>query len=235
MKEQFFELVLPRQCCIGHVDVKFSLHSSASKPNVCVSLVRPWCLPSVRTAVGSGWHKSKKPFVGGGVGKQEHVLCGPVGLDTGMDSSARQGRVVLTSAELINIKSRTLFLVFKPSKQSADSASIAAASELKGCECLDEVSVTFRKFKVNHPHSLQQRLAMLGNQTFHKDLIEAVCTPQQVLAAASNGNDLADLQKTALNLLCWIAGVSVNCQVRFVTYIFIAKFYYKWNFVHSRL
>lgn len=150
--------------------------------------------------------------------KQEHVLCGPVGLDTGLDSSSRQGRVVLTSAELINTKSRTLFLVFKPSNQSVDMASIATASELKGCECLDEVSVTFRKFKVSHPLSLQQRLAMFGNQTFHKELVQAVCTPQQILASDSNGSDIVDLQKVALKLLCWIAGVSVNSQVGLVEY-----------------
>ena len=198
------------------MDIKFSLHSSASKANVSVSLVRPTCPSAVRAATITSKQGGKKPFLVCGMMKQEHVLCGPVGLDTGLDSSSRQGRVVLTSAELINTKSRTLFLVLKPSNQSADTASIAAASELKGCECLDEVSVTFRKFKVSHPLSLQQRLAMLSTQTFHKDLIEAVCTPQKAVGSPSFGSNYADLQKVALNLLCWIAGVSVNSQIRFV-------------------
>ncbi|XP_038074812.1 baculoviral IAP repeat-containing protein 6-like [Patiria miniata] len=40
-KEHLFELVLPKSCCVGHVDVKFNLHSSCpSAPRIYLTLLK---------------------------------------------------------------------------------------------------------------------------------------------------------------------------------------------------
>ncbi|XP_022103686.1 baculoviral IAP repeat-containing protein 6-like [Acanthaster planci] len=40
-KEHLFELVLPKSCCVGHVDVKFSLHASCpSAPRIYLTLLK---------------------------------------------------------------------------------------------------------------------------------------------------------------------------------------------------
>ncbi|XP_059477801.1 baculoviral IAP repeat-containing protein 6 [Neocloeon triangulifer] len=134
--EHVFELTLPRSCCVGHVDVKFSLHS----------------LPSMATEIqvtllklnSSGIGKKDKPgsravddginfkFSGNPVTSEEYssehnteVLCGPVNMMSSLDLSGLSGIVTLTSPALLVTRSRTLLIhikaIFAPSDKSMSS------------------------------------------------------------------------------------------------------------------
>ncbi|ESP03095.1 hypothetical protein LOTGIDRAFT_157060, partial [Lottia gigantea] len=124
--EHLFEIVLPKPCCVGHVDIKFSLHSVL--PNIEVTLLRQnignihkqaqdepsKSAPDVRSK-SSNSEKSSNPVISP-VFLDSHnaeILCGPIKLSNCLDLSGNTGIVSLTSPQLLNSKPRSLLIHIK--------------------------------------------------------------------------------------------------------------------------
>lgn len=191
-KEQV-EIVLPRYCHVGHVDIRFSLSPMTTQPVTNVYLVKPPYPSSFKLS-----HKSfplplpehHKKGILASAQEQNTIMCGPVNLKMGLDSTGRHGRVTLTSPELIKYSSRILLLVFDNCGPGED---------------LSEVSVTVTRFKNNFPAECHKLRSSLLEDSSHRLLdIVVGCEPVQGAARADDG------RKLALELLCWIAGVNVN-------------------------
>ncbi|KAG7200149.1 hypothetical protein KM043_000587 [Ampulex compressa] len=142
--EHVFELTLPRSTSgnIGHVDVRFSLHSFCQElPTIQVTLLKQ----NIRRI---GYHKSpltpvderidfsigndqkaENPVITEEYQRQHNteILCGPIDLHRSMDLSCRSGSVTLTSPKLFRSKARTLLVHIKaltdPTKDGASAKS----------------------------------------------------------------------------------------------------------------
>ena len=194
-KEQVVELVLPRYCHVGHVDIRFSLSPMTTQPATNVYLVKPPYPGSFKPN-----HKSFTPLVAEHLKKgiltsareQNTIVCGPVNLKLGLDSTGRHGRVTLTSPELVKSSSRILLIVLDSCGPNED---------------LTEVSITLTRFKNNFSADCHKlRSSLLEDSS--KRLLDIVVGSQPVLGATK----VNDGRKLALELLCWIAGIHVNCN-----------------------
>ncbi|KAK6180714.1 hypothetical protein SNE40_008714 [Patella caerulea] len=137
--EHMFEVVLPKPCCVGHVDIKFSLQNlCASQPNIEITLLRQnignihkqaqdgpavssKSTPDVK-AKGSNSDKMINPVITRAFleSLNAEILCGPVKLSNCLDLSGNTGIVSLTSPQLLNSKPRSLLIHLKgfPNKPS---------------------------------------------------------------------------------------------------------------------
>ncbi|XP_032409947.1 baculoviral IAP repeat-containing protein 6 isoform X3 [Xiphophorus hellerii] len=91
------------------------------------------------------------------------------------------------------------------------SAQSKKVENLRGCDLLQEVSVTIRKFKkTSVPKERVQRCAMLQFPDFHEKLLDVLCHQLE----GSPANEHA--QSLILDILCWLAGVFSNgpCSIR---------------------
>uniref|UniRef100_A0A8P4KP11 Baculoviral IAP repeat containing 6 n=1 Tax=Dicentrarchus labrax TaxID=13489 RepID=A0A8P4KP11_DICLA len=82
---------------------------------------------------------------------------------------------------------------------------------LRGCDLLQEVSVTIRRFKkTSIPKERVQRCAMLQFLDFHEKLLDALCRRTECSPATEHAQSLI------LDILCWLAGVFSNgpCSLR---------------------
>ena len=192
-KEQVAEIVLPRYCHVGHVDVRFSLSPMTTQPATNVYLVKPPYPSSFKLS-----HRSyplplperQKKGILASAREQNTIVCGPVSLKMGLDSTGRHGRVTLTSPELIKYSSRILLLVFDSCGPGED---------------LAELSVTVARFKNNFPGECHKlRTSLLEDSSQRLLDIVVGCEPVQGAVKPDDG------RKLALELLCWIAGVYVN-------------------------
>ncbi|KAL8592605.1 hypothetical protein ACOMHN_026535 [Nucella lapillus] len=131
--DHLFEIVLPKPCCVGHVDLKFTLHPLCSTaPNIEVTLLKQ--------NIGSMGRQIQSPAVNHGAGQSEmedkeninyvldpaflqknnaEILCGPVKLANCL--SGNGGLASLTSSKLLNSKPRSLLLHLKGFKNREDS------------------------------------------------------------------------------------------------------------------
>ncbi|XP_055083393.1 baculoviral IAP repeat-containing protein 6 isoform X2 [Periophthalmus magnuspinnatus] len=76
---------------------------------------------------------------------------------------------------------------------------------LRGCDLLQEVSVTIRRFKkTSITKERVQRCAMLQFPDFHERLLETLCRSQEGVACTEHAQSLI------LDILCWLAGVFSN-------------------------
>ncbi|TKS85134.1 Baculoviral IAP repeat-containing protein 6 [Collichthys lucidus] len=76
---------------------------------------------------------------------------------------------------------------------------------LQGCDLLQEVSVTIRRFKkTSIPKERVQRCAMLQFLDFHEKLLDALCQWTEGSPATEHAQSLI------LDILCWLAGVFSN-------------------------
>ncbi|XP_078504876.1 dual E2 ubiquitin-conjugating enzyme/E3 ubiquitin-protein ligase BIRC6 isoform X3 [Lissotriton helveticus] len=76
---------------------------------------------------------------------------------------------------------------------------------LRGCDLLQEVSVTIRRFKkTSTPKERVQRCAMLQFSDFHERLINILCKNTEDSLATEQAQSLV------LDILCWLAGVHSN-------------------------
>ncbi|CAH2249468.1 baculoviral IAP repeat-containing 6 [Pelobates cultripes] len=76
---------------------------------------------------------------------------------------------------------------------------------LRGCDFLQEVSVTIRRFKKTCiPKERVQRCAMLQFSEFHEKLLNTLCKK------TDDGLATEHAQSLALDILCWLAGVHSN-------------------------
>lgn len=197
-KEQVVELVLPRYCHVGHVDIRFSLSPMTTQPTTNVYLLRPTYPSSFKPnhkAFTLPLAEHQKKGILSSAQEQDTIVCGPVNLKLGLDSTGRHGRVTLTSPRLIKSSSRILLIVFDSCGPSED---------------LSEVSVTVTRFKNNSPPECHKlRSSLLENGAIQ--LLEVVVKPEPVVGAVR----VSDGRKLALDLLCWIAGVWVNYKTRY--------------------
>ncbi|XP_043255701.1 baculoviral IAP repeat-containing protein 6 [Colletes gigas] len=128
--EHVFELTLPRSASgnIGHVDVKFSLHSVCQElPIIQITLLKqnvrrighyksPLTPVDERIDFNIGNEQKGKNPVTTEEYKRQHnteILCGPIELHRYMDLSYRSGCVTLTSPKLFRSKARTLLVHIK--------------------------------------------------------------------------------------------------------------------------
>ncbi|KAK7901724.1 hypothetical protein WMY93_018493 [Mugilogobius chulae] len=76
---------------------------------------------------------------------------------------------------------------------------------LRGCDLLQEVSVTIRRFKkTSITKERVQRCAMLQFPDFHERLLETLCRPLEGVGCTEHAQSLI------LDILCWLAGVFSN-------------------------
>ena len=135
--EHVFELTLPRSASgvVGHVDVKFNLHSPCSElPAIQVTLLK-------QSIFGIGHHKSpitsvdekidfslgtdskaENPVVSEEYQRQHNteILCGPINVQRCMDLSDHSGCVTLTSPKLFRAKSNSSFTLLVHIKALVD-------------------------------------------------------------------------------------------------------------------
>uniref|UniRef100_A0A3P8PMR4 Dual E2 ubiquitin-conjugating enzyme/E3 ubiquitin-protein ligase BIRC6 n=1 Tax=Astatotilapia calliptera TaxID=8154 RepID=A0A3P8PMR4_ASTCA len=85
------------------------------------------------------------------------------------------------------------------------SAPSKKVENLRGCDLLQEVSVTIRRFKkTSIPKERVQRCAMLQFPDFHEKLLDALCRRTEGDPATEHAQSLI------LDILCWLAGVFSN-------------------------
>ncbi|KAM6916345.1 dual E2 ubiquitin-conjugating enzyme/E3 ubiquitin-protein ligase BIRC6 isoform 2-T2 [Xenentodon cancila] len=95
--------------------------------------------------------------------------------------------------------------------KSESSAQSKKVENLRGCDLLQEVSVTIRRFKkTTIPKERVQRCAMLQFPDFHEKLLDALCRQTEGSPATEHAQSLI------LDILCWLAGVFSNgpCSMR---------------------
>ncbi|XP_044597131.1 baculoviral IAP repeat-containing protein 6 isoform X2 [Cotesia glomerata] len=142
--EHIFEITLPRKVVgnIGHIDVRFNLHSPCLEPpNIQVTLLK-------QNITGLGHQKShltpvdekiqfnlnneqkgENPIISEEFQRQHNteILCGPINLKHCMDLSDHSGCITLTSPKLFRTKARTLLVHIKalidPAKDGGTSTS----------------------------------------------------------------------------------------------------------------
>ncbi|XP_061601104.1 baculoviral IAP repeat-containing protein 6 isoform X2 [Cololabis saira] len=99
----------------------------------------------------------------------------------------------------------------KASAGKSESSGSKKVENLRGCDLLQEVSVTIRRFKkTTIPKERVQRCAMLQFPDFHEKLLDALCRQTEGSPATEHAQSLI------LDILCWLAGVFSNgpCSMR---------------------
>lgn len=153
--EHLFELVLPRPCCVGHVDLKFSLHPlCAVPPNIEVTLLKQSVSSIGRVMSPSGGEYMEDKSADGDMGAScqsdeakasginsispefleqngAKIICGPVDLLNFIDMSGDSGVVTLTSPQLLKVKSKSFLVHLKavltaPAQKPASSKKVSA-------------------------------------------------------------------------------------------------------------
>ncbi|XP_018120699.1 baculoviral IAP repeat-containing protein 6 isoform X6 [Xenopus laevis] len=93
----------------------------------------------------------------------------------------------------------------KSSAKIGTNNSIRKANNLRGCDLLQEVSVTIRRFKKTCiPKERVQRCAMLQFSDFHEKLLNTLCKKIE------DGLATEHAQSLVLDILCWLAAVHSN-------------------------
>uniref|UniRef100_A0A4W3K7A1 Dual E2 ubiquitin-conjugating enzyme/E3 ubiquitin-protein ligase BIRC6 n=1 Tax=Callorhinchus milii TaxID=7868 RepID=A0A4W3K7A1_CALMI len=91
------------------------------------------------------------------------------------------------------------------SKAAEPGSSTKKPDNLRGCDLLQEVSVTIRRFKKTCiPKERVQRCAMLQFSEFHEKLLNTLCKK------SDDGPVTEHAQSLVLDTLCWLAGVHAN-------------------------
>ncbi|XP_054052334.1 baculoviral IAP repeat-containing protein 6 isoform X6 [Rissa tridactyla] len=93
----------------------------------------------------------------------------------------------------------------KPSSKIEATNSSRKSDNLRGCDLLQEVSVTIRRFKkTSISKERVQRCAMLQFSEFHEKLLTTLCKK------TDDGLTTEHAQSLVLDTLCWLAGVYSN-------------------------
>ncbi|XP_076233643.1 BIR repeat containing ubiquitin-conjugating enzyme [Calliopsis andreniformis] len=148
--EHLFELTLPRSASgnIGHVDVRFTLHSICQElPTIQITLLKQNFRIGQKSPltpvdeiidfnIGSE-QQGENPVVTEEYQRQHNteILCGPIDLHRCMDLSYRSGYVTLTSPKLFRCKARTILVHIKalvdPTKDNTTAKSKTNLSDNK--------------------------------------------------------------------------------------------------------
>ncbi|XP_039995720.1 baculoviral IAP repeat-containing protein 6 [Xiphias gladius] len=139
--------------------------------------------------------------------------------DKGTEESPRP-LVRMPSAKPQGTKAHSLSTLLQRAQSSKEKVSAvktetAAPSKkvenLRGCDLLQEVSVTIRRFKkTSITKERVQRCAMLQFPDFHEKLLDTLCQRTEGSQATEHAQSLI------LDILCWLAGVFYNgpCSLR---------------------
>ncbi|XP_048155326.1 baculoviral IAP repeat-containing protein 6 isoform X5 [Corvus hawaiiensis] len=93
----------------------------------------------------------------------------------------------------------------KPSSKIEATTTSRKSDNLRGCDLLQEVSVTIRRFKkTSISKERVQRCAMLQFSEFHEKLLTTLCKKTE------DGLTTEHAQSLVLDTLCWLAGVYSN-------------------------
>ncbi|RMC12627.1 hypothetical protein DUI87_10151 [Hirundo rustica rustica] len=93
----------------------------------------------------------------------------------------------------------------KPSSKIEATTSSRKSDNLRGCDLLQEVSVTIRRFKkTSISKERVQRCAMLQFSEFHEKLLSTLCKKTEDSLTTEHAQSLV------LDTLCWLAGVYSN-------------------------
>ncbi|XP_076097651.1 dual E2 ubiquitin-conjugating enzyme/E3 ubiquitin-protein ligase BIRC6-like isoform X3 [Mytilus galloprovincialis] len=152
-EEHMFEVVLTRPCCVGHVDVKFSLHPMCTTcPDIQITLLKQNITSIGQRQTGSndvdrvvdfnlspGSANSSTTSLTmsvKGESSENHVLdpsfleshnaevlCGPVNISNCLDLSGNSGLITLTSPQLLNSKPKAFLIHMKGFPSKADECS----------------------------------------------------------------------------------------------------------------
>uniref|UniRef100_A0A3B3YZP8 UBC core domain-containing protein n=1 Tax=Poecilia mexicana TaxID=48701 RepID=A0A3B3YZP8_9TELE len=132
--------------------------------------------------------------------------------DSSMEESPRPV-VRMPSAKPQSSKAHSLSSLLQQTQASKERAATGKAEgsaqskkveNLRGCDLLQEVSVTIRKFKKTSVPKEVQRCAMLQFPDFHEKLLDVLCHHLE----GSPANEHA--QSLILDILCWLAGMFSN-------------------------
>ncbi|XP_054605954.2 dual E2 ubiquitin-conjugating enzyme/E3 ubiquitin-protein ligase BIRC6 isoform X4 [Nothobranchius furzeri] len=139
--------------------------------------------------------------------------------DNGMEEGPRPV-VRMPSAKPQSSKAHSLSSLLQQAQASKErvspgkmenSSQSKKVENLRGCDQLQEVSVTIRRFKkTSVPKERVQRCAMLQFPDFHEKLLDALCQQAEGIPATEHAQSLT------LDILCWLAGVFSNgpCSIR---------------------
>ncbi|XP_024864880.1 baculoviral IAP repeat-containing protein 6 isoform X2 [Kryptolebias marmoratus] len=139
--------------------------------------------------------------------------------DSGMEEGPRPV-VRMPSAKPQSSKAHSLSTLLQQAQASKERVSAGKTENstqskkvenLRGCDLLQEVSVTIRRFKkTSVPKERVQRCAMLQFPDFHEKLLDALCGRAEGSLATEHAQSLI------LDILCWLAGVFSNgpCSIR---------------------
>ncbi|KAJ8418302.1 hypothetical protein AAFF_G00140110 [Aldrovandia affinis] len=139
--------------------------------------------------------------------------------DKGMEESPRPV-VRMPTAKPQSSKAHSLSSLLQRAQATKEKASTSKAEppapskkpdNLRGCDLLQEVSVTIRRFKkTSIPKERVQRCAMLQFPEFHEKLLNSLCKKIEERPATEHSQSLV------LDILCWLAGVYSNgpCSLR---------------------
>ena len=234
--EHVIELILPKACNIGHIDMKFSLHPLCTTlPSIQVMLLKQCNSKigysgSLSTQVDSPVNfnllqgSKDKNAVGGSstlsldkLIKHEgcEILCGPVDLATTVDLSGHSGVLTLSSPQLLSTKARSFLLQLKPIITDAEKVVIEQSSSsgkqkldsIRGCDWIQEISITVRKSKkTSITRDRLQRSALLDATHLHEHLISIVSGENKLHSTTSREHR----QSLALDILLWIMSLQRN-------------------------
>ncbi|XP_030643061.1 baculoviral IAP repeat-containing protein 6 [Chanos chanos] len=139
--------------------------------------------------------------------------------DKGMEESPRP-MVRMPSGKTQSSKSHSLSSLLQRAQTTKEKASTSKVDpppsskkpdNLRGCDLLQEVSVTIRRFKkTSVPKERVQRCAMLQFPELHEKLLNGLCK------RGEEGVSSEHSQSLILDILCWLAGVYSNgpCSTR---------------------
>ncbi|XP_064622207.1 baculoviral IAP repeat-containing protein 6-like isoform X2 [Lineus longissimus] len=107
-------------------------------------------------------------------------------------------------------KSISMFeqLYFPGTNTSTPPAPKDRMENMKGCDCIQEISVTIRKAKKTYkPRDRLQRCMMLESASFHDQLLLAICGDDEKTPITTS---IEHKQNLALDIACWVASIQVN-------------------------
>ncbi|XP_052766452.1 baculoviral IAP repeat-containing protein 6-like isoform X2 [Mya arenaria] len=164
--EHLFEIVLPRVCCVGHLDVKFTINPLCPlTPDIQMTLLKQNInsigrqSKSDSTPVDSkiNFHISPPPAAQEAANSAEaavnnvldpqflekhhaEIVCGPVNISDCLDLSGNGGLVTLTSPQLLMARPRAFLLHIKgfPSKYVEEKGTAEKTKDLKKKRLLAE-------------------------------------------------------------------------------------------------
>uniref|UniRef100_A0A2C9JJC5 Dual E2 ubiquitin-conjugating enzyme/E3 ubiquitin-protein ligase BIRC6 n=1 Tax=Biomphalaria glabrata TaxID=6526 RepID=A0A2C9JJC5_BIOGL len=226
--EHLLEILLPKPCSVGHVDVKFSLHPGAVHPNIELTLLKQNIgsifLPSGTLISDPSHPKSlsgSKNNLCEPKGEEEvvnnvlnpkflevhnaEVLCGPIKLANCIDLTGTGGLITLASPQLLNSKPRSLLLHIKGFENSPLSRPVAVNKEKTESE---RTALEKAKTKKKILNSMYKNMLVDGKHKNIKGLFDSVAQASNDKSTSTTKQKLTDAKGCD-----WLQELSVTIRV----------------------